>query len=270
MERLRSENTDLKSPPAYDQTLSVEIPADPQRLATSLFNIVGRLRIKRGSDTEISIDEHRYRDIDRSLEGAPPKLGFSKTHDGETSRKFENVSSIYAINRGRVDLYPSRTLLSKPESKLRVNAINLSNKSIKLRRKTALGVLEKVYHVKQWPEVNSINNIESEVDLPKHLQPLIDKTSPKLTEAQRNEIKGLVLEYRDIFTGPDGKLGRTDLLQHIIDTGNAKPIKIPPRRVPMFQKEIIENEIHKMLDEDIIQPSNSPWSSPILLVAKKK
>ncbi|CAG2247528.1 unnamed protein product [Mytilus edulis] len=37
----------------------------------------------------------------------------------------------------------------------------------------------------------------------------------------------------------------------------------------MFQKEIIETEIQKMLDEDIIQPSNSPWSSPILLVAKK-
>ncbi|CAC5377356.1 unnamed protein product [Mytilus coruscus] len=95
MERLRSEDTDLKSPPAYDETLSLEIPADPQRLANSLSDTVGRLRIRRGSDTEISIYEQRYRDIDRSFEMASPKLGFSKTHDGETSQKVENMSSIY-------------------------------------------------------------------------------------------------------------------------------------------------------------------------------
>ena len=69
--------------------------------------------------------------------------------------------------------------------------------------------------------------------------------------------------------GPDGKLGRTDLVKHTIDTGNAKPIKIPPRRVPQKQKQTIEEEINKMLDKDIIEPSLSLWSSHILLVTKK-
>ena len=77
------------------------------------------------------------------------------------------------------------------------------------------------------------------------------------------------MEYQDVFMGPDGKLGRTDLVKHTIDTGQAKPVKIPPTRVTQKQKQIIEDEIDSMLEKDIIQPSTSPWSSPILLVTKR-
>jgi hypothetical protein len=59
--------------------------------------------------------------------------------------------------------------------------------------------------------------------------------------------------------GPDGKLGHIDLLQHVIDTGNAKPVKQPPRRVPIAQREIIEKELGKMLSfvSSILFLSNS-------------
>ena len=69
--------------------------------------------------------------------------------------------------------------------------------------------------------------------------------------------------------GPDGKLGRIDLVKHTIDAGTVKPVKIPPRWVPQKQKKIIELEINKMLANDIIEPSTSPWPSPILLATKK-
>ena len=53
--------------------------------------------------------------------------------------------------------------------------------------------------------------------------------------------------------GPDGKFGRINIVKHSIDTGDSKPIKIPPRRLPYAQKSIVENEIQKMLDNDIIE-----------------
>lgn len=69
--------------------------------------------------------------------------------------------------------------------------------------------------------------------------------------------------------GLDGKLGRTNKVEHTINTGENKPIKLPPGRLPLAQREIAEKEIKNMLDQDIIETSSSPWASPIVLVQKK-
>ncbi|CAG2247678.1 TUBB [Mytilus edulis] len=65
---------------------------------------------------------------------------------------------------------------------------------------------------------------------------------------------------------PDGILGQTNLFEHTIDTGDAKPIKLPPRRLPIHMREIAETEIEKMMERDIIEHSNSPWTAPILTI----
>ena len=79
----------------------------------------------------------------------------------------------------------------------------------------------------------------------------------------------LIGEFSDIFIPPGGTLGRTNLAEHFIDTGDTKPIKMPCHRIPMFKRPIIEQEITKMLEQDVIEPSISPWNSPICLVSKK-
>ncbi|GFU63203.1 hypothetical protein TNCV_1477971 [Trichonephila clavipes] len=38
-----------------------------------------------------------------------------------------------------------------------------------------------------------------------------------------------------------------------------------PTRVSPTERRIIHEEVQKMLDEGIVQPSESPWSSPIVL-----
>lgn len=47
------------------------------------------------------------------------------------------------------------------------------------------------------------------------------------------------------------------------------PINTKPYRLPFYQKEDLELEIQKLLNEEVIQRSASPWCSPILLVPKK-
>lgn len=68
---------------------------------------------------------------------------------------------------------------------------------------------------------------------------------------------------------PDGILGQTDLVEHDIETGSYKPIKIPPRRIPIFKRDQVDQELEKMLAQGIVEPSDSPWSAPICLVKKK-
>lgn len=64
-------------------------------------------------------------------------------------------------------------------------------------------------------------------------------------------------------------LGKTSLLEHVIDTGNAKPIKqryypiSPAREAPLCE------EIDRMLSLGVIEEAdNSPWSSPMVLIVK--
>ena len=46
------------------------------------------------------------------------------------------------------------------------------------------------------------------------------------------------------------------------------PIRQPLRRVPEALKETIESEVTRMLEQSVITPSTSPWSSPVVMVRK--
>ena len=66
----------------------------------------------------------------------------------------------------------------------------------------------------------------------------------------------------------DDDLGRTSLVSHSIDVGNARPIKLAPRRLPHAKREFVEKEIQHMLKHNLIRESYSPWASPVVLVEK--
>jgi len=62
---------------------------------------------------------------------------------------------------------------------------------------------------------------------------------------------------------------RRELNHEIVVKANASPVKVRPYRYPHSQKEQIEKMVQEMLEDGIIQPSVSPFSSPIILVRKK-
>ena len=97
----------------------------------------------------------------------------------------------------------------------------------------------------------------------------LDFTSTNLDEHQLSELKSLIAEYRDIFAVKPEELGRTGLVKHRTDTGDNLPIRQRPYRVSESQRGIIEEHVTDMLNRGIIQPSTSPWASPIILVKKK-
>ena len=58
------------------------------------------------------------------------------------------------------------------------------------------------------------------------------------------------------------------MVKHFIQT-TSPPMKQPPRRLAVALKDVVKSEVQKMLDNGIIRPSKSAWSSPIVLVQKK-
>ena len=93
-------------------------------------------------------------------------------------------------------------------------------------------------------------------ELPEFLKPLVENTSAGLKEAELFGHTRLLYQYQDIFKSPDGQLGRTKLVQHRVDTGNAVPIKQRPRCLPVSQQKLVDKELDKMEAQGIIEPSD--------------
>lgn len=105
--------------------------------------------------------------------------------------------------------------------------------------------------------------------LPEHLQELDKRSSAKLSHSQANKLKQVLMEFQDIFMSQDSILGQTNVVEHTIDTGESKPIKRPLRRVPIAQRQKVKSDLDKMLKQNIIEGSQSPWAAPVCLVKKK-
>ncbi|GFX09598.1 retrovirus-related Pol polyprotein from transposon 17.6 [Trichonephila clavipes] len=90
-----------------------------------------------------------------------------------------------------------------------------------------------------------------------------------LDEKQRCAAGVLIREFQGLFSRTSDDFGRTRLTKHRIDKGEHPPIKQHPRRLPFAKQEEVEKLIKDMKDNDVIEPSSSPWASPIVLVREK-
>lgn len=117
-------------------------------------------------------------------------------------------------------------------------------------------------------KICAFDKIEKNADRVKQLFSIM-KFSHMNKEEQKS-IENLCAKYADIFYLPGDKLNTTDIYTHTISLKpGSNPIFSKPYRLPHSQKSEIKNQIDKMMEEGIIEPSKSDWSSPVLLVPKK-
>ena len=166
----------------------------------------------------------------------------------------------------------ARTVSRPTEGKCVVRVFNPADQSVQIKRGESLAQMERVEMLTEndCPTVRKIMVDEVQM-LPSHVQELFDETckreslSPKVSKG----LQDLLRKYDDLFARDSGDLGRTTLVQHSINTGDAKPIRQPPRRVPIALQPELEKEVKNMLEKGVIEPGTSPWSSPVVLVRKK-
>jgi len=78
-------------------------------------------------------------------------------------------------------------------------------------------------------------------------------------------LKPIIQEFEVLFSK---QLGQTNVTQHMIDTGDAAPIKVPPWQIPFHYAERVHAQLQDMAREGIISPSISPWCAPVVYVPK--
>ncbi|MES9884544.1 MAG: retroviral-like aspartic protease family protein, partial [Sedimenticola sp.] len=116
--------------------------------------------------------------------------------------------------------------------------------------------------------IQEMTNGETEVGIPHHLKELCKRATEDKPNHEANKIRKLLVKYQNAFSKNDNDLGLTSITEHCIDTGDAVPIKQPPRRVPIAYAEAERNAILELEEKGVIRKSNSPWASPIVLVKK--
>ena len=156
-----------------------------------------------------------------------------------------------AINTPSVTLEPYEYIREKDE--LFDEDSNNGYEEVQLERANVLGMVS-----------------EEEKDRSTGIFELIDPDTLKgLDNEEIEHIKGLINERPHIFGVPGEGLKATHLVTHNIETTTNVPVRVKGHRHPPAVREEMQRQISKYLDEGIIRPSNSPYSSMMWVVPKK-
>ena len=90
-----------------------------------------------------------------------------------------------------------------------------------------------------------------------------------LSNIEKCEINNFLVTRRKLFARDLSELTQTNLIEHKIRTVSHNPISKRPYRASPKEKAIIESQVNKMLDANIIRESKSPYSAPVVIVIKR-
>lgn len=98
----------------------------------------------------------------------------------------------------------------------------------------------------------------------------IEKVCPvsnkhSLSQFQSTQLAEIVALFPE---SREGIIGCTKLITHAIDTSDARPIKQKHYTISPYLQPEVNNEIDRMMGLGVIEPANSPWANPVVIVRK--
>ncbi|CAG2197363.1 unnamed protein product [Mytilus edulis] len=165
----------------------------------------------------------------------------------------------------------AKCLIRNRNNKCYLQILNPTNEVITLRSGLILATMNDVdtgniFTLDNDKTVKSMNLEQTNSDQ-KDIQ--FDLSKADLTDQQKQKLNLFLNQNRNVFATNLKELGKTDVYKHKINTGNAPPVKSRPYRTSPAAKQEIQKQVEELLKYDIIEPSKSEYSSPIVLVKKK-
>ena len=162
-------------------------------------------------------------------------------------------------------------------NKVMVKVINDSDKYRLFKRDAYLGQAEPAELLVH--PVDMVDNAEVKVNssnsqqttkLPEHLSDMFKKATKNLDPGQQKKFKDLLIEFQSVFSKDNFDLGCLQSVEHQIVTTDEIPVKDKFRRTPLKFQQQEKEYIEKLLQQGVIEPSSSDWSSAPVLVRKKQ
>ncbi|CAB0037208.1 unnamed protein product [Trichogramma brassicae] len=83
------------------------------------------------------------------------------------------------------------------------------------------------------------------------------------------QVDKVLRDFEHVLMPGPGRLVGTKTIQHEIHLTNPRPFQLTPYRYSEDKRIEIERQVQEMLANGVIEPSNSPYNSPIVLAKKK-
>ena len=162
--------------------------------------------------------------------------------------------------RSKSELNTAHSLVISRDRLTIVRDAKFSDRSIRLRSHFA---------VAEYHPISNVDSCVGSMEASPHSscsvidRPVVKGKQPVKEETWQSslQILSLVTEYHDILAKDSSDLGKSSLLEPVIDTGDSKPVKQPPRRVPPYQREVIDQQLDELLATGRVEPSQRPWIS---------
>jgi hypothetical protein len=99
---------------------------------------------------------------------------------------------------------------------------------------------------------------------------LLEEKLEHLTETEGRMVRPALLDYQDLFKKTEyGLIPCTDVRYHEIDTGDAKPVKQNPYRIPYALRDELRNQVDEMVRRGVLKKAATEWAAPVILIRKK-
>jgi len=180
----------------------------------------------------------------------------------------------------KLQLALAKSIVKPVRNRTVCKVLNPTNVARFIKRKTPLGVIQKLFidSVTVVDEDRHISDnfedgeVENELSHTQKFESLTEKginlQQNSLTTDEFYKLVDLVYRNIDLFATSMYDLIGTDVEMMHIDTGDAKPVRKRAYRQSPEMQRVMEKQIDEMLAAKIIEPSESPWSSPCLLIKK--
>jgi hypothetical protein len=144
--------------------------------------------------------------------------------------------------------------------------VNMGVTPLRLLKGTCIGTASIVHDLRV---VTQVTDMPSPTPGEHHKPPPSFQTNPLLTADENDELKNLLGKYNDLFRESNTNLSSTTEVRHKINTANHSPVHAHPHRVSPAQRAQIKEQVEELSRQGVIEPSSSPWSSPVVIIKKK-
>ena len=164
----------------------------------------------------------------------------------------------------------ARAIVCPKNGLIPLRILNPRNCNIPLKKGTELARMERIEGpVVNLSAVRGTDTGKVSTAAQETLWSLASKVGDPISAVEKEHLFTLLCEYADVFSFSSTDLGRTSILRHHINTGDEAPVHLPPRRVPQARREEVRRLLREMLESGVVEPSDGPWSSPVVLAQKK-